>query len=51
MKLFETNTLPIELSNLFFPCYTEVDQKVADWEINADTVSIIVDKTFKTNIY
>ncbi len=50
MKILESGTLPIDIQNLFMPCYQELSSKVSSWSITKDSVHIIVDKTFKTNI-
>mgnify|MGYP000297356534 CR=1 FL=1 len=50
MKILEVDTLPIGMQNLFTPCQQEVSSKVVSHKIDADSVHIIVDKTFKTNL-
>ncbi len=50
MKVLEPGTLPIDMQNLFMPCYQETSSKVASWSVTKDSVHLVVDKTFKTNI-
>ncbi len=50
MKVLEVDTLPIGMQNLFTPCQQELSSKVVSHKIDKDSVHIIVDKTFKTNL-
>ncbi len=50
MKVLEVDTLPIGMQNLFTPCQQEISSKVVSHKIDSESVHIIVDKTFKTNL-
>lgn len=49
IKINEANSLPVELSNLFFPCHQEKSSKLHSWSITGDQVHIVIDKTFTTS--
>lgn len=50
MAVQETNTLPLDLDNLFQPCQTEIGSRVVRSEMNRESVNIVVEKTYRANL-
>lgn len=50
IKVVETNTLPIEMANLYDAgCYSETDQTITKMDIEKNAINIVVKKSYKTN--
>lgn len=50
LAMQEVNFLPIEIENLFAPCYDELSSEFIDYELDEAALNIQVEKTFKSNI-
>ncbi len=48
-KTLETNLLPVQLSNLFSSCYSEINSEMTDVGIEDDAMNIVVKKTYKAS--
>jgi hypothetical protein len=46
----ETNSLPIELSNLFGKCFSETETRVVDFRVDKKAMNFKVQKTYKAGI-
>jgi hypothetical protein len=50
LNVMEVNYLPIEITNLFYPCYNEVGSNVADVSIDQDSINIQVEKQYRSRL-
>lgn len=46
----EINFLPVEIKNLFQPCYNEIASDFVGYKLEADAINIQVEKTFMSSI-
>lgn len=46
----EINFLPIEITNLFYPCYSEVGAAFSNVSVDSEAINISVEKSYKTDL-